>query len=582
MLLNGYLCYLKMVKTIIKKLLLEHSIISPPITKATTSSAANELPVQESMNDVLYKENIQRLPIQRKLSIGTVDDPLEYEADAMADQVMRMPESNFIQRKCARCEEGEQVQRKPLAASITPFIQKKGADGGTAIEGVTNKINSTKGSGSGMDSNTQNFMQSRFGTDFSGVKIHTGSDSIQMNRELNAKAFTVGSDIYFNEGQYQPNAESGKHLLAHELTHTVQQGEANCLQEKMIQRDLAVEPTISNPVLRVLTTAQVQLAINWNSIVLTDPDEVALIRDVIGLPEQPAVIDDDFVQMLVQYQADFGLTQDGMIGAGTALKLANELGAEATYMGADADVASATEMSLNTGQRRMRLRSRVANRLGNLMHQGFVGPRDNPTGIVTARSGVDATPEFGAGFASTNAIQLDYTGTNANNAHWLQFASVRMFTGNGAARVFNNTTVIGSGGGLTFSNATTTNWAVDTGSATDPTYDSAGANTRTAGSGISVFDQPQGWNGAAESFAASQPVRPATVTFVDQFDSYLVINNRAVYHVRWNLTFIFNTTTNPTPDTNGTYSEIAAGSVTALPANLLTVLTARFTTSPIR
>ena len=177
--------------------------------------------------------------IQCSLNIGAVNDPLEHEADAMADKVMRMPDSlspgqgwgDVIQRKCDHCEEEEQVQRKPLAASITPFIQKKGADGGTAIEGVTNKINSTKGSGSGMDSNTQNFMQSRFGTDFSGVKIHTGSDSIQMNRELNAKAFTVGSDIYFNEGQYQPNAESGKHLLAHELTHTVQQGKHSAIQK---------------------------------------------------------------------------------------------------------------------------------------------------------------------------------------------------------------------------------------------------------------------------------------------------------------------------------------------------------------
>lgn len=66
-------------------------------------------------------------------------------------------------------------------------------------------------------------MESRFGTDFSDVKIHTGSEAVQMSSELNAQAFAVGNDIYFNEGKYNPNSDSGKHLLAHELTHTVQQ-----------------------------------------------------------------------------------------------------------------------------------------------------------------------------------------------------------------------------------------------------------------------------------------------------------------------------------------------------------------------
>ncbi len=183
-----------------------------------------------------YKASLQHLPIQRKLSIGSVDDPLEQEAEAMADTVMRMPETSLIQRKCADCEEEEKVQRSPLAASITPFIQTKGGDGGTASEAVTNQINSTKGSGSNMDSPTQSFMENRFGTDFSNVKIHTGDDAVQMSRELNAQAFTVGSDIYFNSGKYNPSSDSGKHLLAHELTHTVQQGSAKQVSPKAILR----------------------------------------------------------------------------------------------------------------------------------------------------------------------------------------------------------------------------------------------------------------------------------------------------------------------------------------------------------
>lgn len=162
--------------------------------------------------------------VQAKLTVGQAGDQYEQEADAVADKVMRMPEENFIQKKCAHCEEEEkQVQRKPIVNGI---VQAKGDGNVVAGDTVSSKINSSRGNGSTMDSNTQSFMSSRFGTDFSQVKIHTDREAVQMSKELNAKAFTTGNDIYFNEGQYQPGSDSGKQLLAHELTHTVQQGAA--------------------------------------------------------------------------------------------------------------------------------------------------------------------------------------------------------------------------------------------------------------------------------------------------------------------------------------------------------------------
>src|SRR6185436_9127160 len=139
---------------------------------------------------------MRSLPIQRKLSVGAPDDPLEHQADAMADTVMRMAEPNFIQRKCAHCEEEEKAQRKPLSS----FIQRKESSGGmTVTNDVSNQIYSSKGNGGRMDTNTRSFMESRFGADFSSVNIHTNGNAIQMSRELNAKAFTMGNDIYFNE-----------------------------------------------------------------------------------------------------------------------------------------------------------------------------------------------------------------------------------------------------------------------------------------------------------------------------------------------------------------------------------------------
>ncbi len=80
------------------------------------------------------------------------------------------------------------------------------------------KLNSSKGKGDQLSANTRDFMESRFGSDFTEVKIHTDSNSVQMNKELNAQAFTHGNDVYFNRGRYDPTSSSGKHWLAHELT----------------------------------------------------------------------------------------------------------------------------------------------------------------------------------------------------------------------------------------------------------------------------------------------------------------------------------------------------------------------------
>ncbi|ASU33914.1 eCIS core domain-containing protein [Mucilaginibacter xinganensis] len=152
-----------------------------------------------------------------KATVGGINSAFNNQPDKM----MRMPETPFVQRKAAgSCGEfdDEHVHLKRA-----PFIQTKSLDGGTASEAVSGKIKETKGGGSSMAATTKNFMENRFGTDFSGVKIHTGDYAAQMSNELNAHAFTVGSDIYFNSGKYAPGAADGKRLLAHELTHVVQQ-----------------------------------------------------------------------------------------------------------------------------------------------------------------------------------------------------------------------------------------------------------------------------------------------------------------------------------------------------------------------
>lgn len=159
--------------------------------------------------------------VQPKLTIGSPNDVYEQEADAVADTVVRKTEpsinptqtSGLISRKCAACEEEEK------------HLQKKGNDmmaGETAPSIVHDVINS--GNGKSLDTGTQNFMESRFGHNFSNVRIHTNSLAADSATAIQAKAYTIGNHVVFNTGEYAPHTHAGKHLLAHELTHVVQQG----------------------------------------------------------------------------------------------------------------------------------------------------------------------------------------------------------------------------------------------------------------------------------------------------------------------------------------------------------------------
>lgn len=89
---------------------------------------------------------------------------------------------------------------------------------------LESKLNSSKGGGSSLPTGVKTEMESGFGADFSNVKVHTDSNAAQMNQQLGSQAFATGNNIYFNQGKFNPSSQSGKHLLAHELTHTVQQG----------------------------------------------------------------------------------------------------------------------------------------------------------------------------------------------------------------------------------------------------------------------------------------------------------------------------------------------------------------------
>ncbi len=162
--------------------------------------------------------------LQAKLTVNRPGDRYEQEADRVADAVVEMPEgvsmreggpdaSRVVQRKCTACEEeDEHVQTKPATAhapSHTPAAASR-------IEGLSGKGRRLSGA-------ERSYFEPRFGADFSGVRVHTDAHAAGLAQSFQARAFATGHDVVFGADQYTPGTTAGQRLLAHELTHVMQQ-----------------------------------------------------------------------------------------------------------------------------------------------------------------------------------------------------------------------------------------------------------------------------------------------------------------------------------------------------------------------
>jgi hypothetical protein len=178
-------------------------------------------PVQRKFENRLKAKAAERMAIQAKLAIGEPNDKYEQEADATAARVVQqinsstISQSQPIQRQ--ELEEDEELQMKPLVQ------RRENLGGGEASTDLESAIQSARGSGQSLDTNLQQAMGQAMGADFSGVKVHTDSQSDQLNKSIQAKAFTTGQDVFFRQGAYEPSSRGGQELIAHELTHVVQQ-----------------------------------------------------------------------------------------------------------------------------------------------------------------------------------------------------------------------------------------------------------------------------------------------------------------------------------------------------------------------
>ena len=199
---------------------------------------------------------------QAKLSVNQAGDSFEHEADQVANAVVnkssqspvvQQKKINGIQRLATpvddeklatndeRIKRDKDIQEKPLDSRDLEDDQKKNvqakgdgnASGSAASSHLSSRIGASAGRGSQMPKHVLHEMNSSFGIDFSGVRIHNDRESVNMNKELQAQAFTHGKDIYFNEGKFNPENAQGKFLLAHELTHVVQQ---SGVEQESVQR----------------------------------------------------------------------------------------------------------------------------------------------------------------------------------------------------------------------------------------------------------------------------------------------------------------------------------------------------------
>ncbi len=224
--------------------------------------------------------------IQAKLTVGAPDDVYEQEADDVAQSVMRMPdaavqrealpeeeelqmkrvqrealpeeeelqmkrvqrealpEEEELQMKRVQREalpEEEELQMKRVQRETLPEeeelqmkrVQREALGGVPEVtDEIESRIEGQRGGGRGLPDSAREFFEPRFGQDFSGVQIHTGKEADMLNRQLDARAFTTGSDIFFRDGEYNPESSGGRELLAHELTHVVQQGASEAIRTK--------------------------------------------------------------------------------------------------------------------------------------------------------------------------------------------------------------------------------------------------------------------------------------------------------------------------------------------------------------
>ncbi|RCJ20451.1 hypothetical protein A6S26_26350 [Nostoc sp. ATCC 43529] len=197
-------------------------------------------PLASSITPVVQREEIpeeEEEELQMKsLDNSTLQRESLPEEEEEEELQMKSLDNSTLQRESLP-EEEEELQMKPM-------VQRRGEAGMAANPDLEASINQARGSGQAMADNIREPMEQAFGADFSGVKVHTDSQSDLLNQSIQARAFTTGQDVFFRQGEYNPGSRGGQELLAHELTHVVQQNGA--IQPKLSPEIACVQQALNS------------------------------------------------------------------------------------------------------------------------------------------------------------------------------------------------------------------------------------------------------------------------------------------------------------------------------------------------
>ncbi len=214
-------------------------------TRSNIQRANLVLNLQRTYGNAYVQRLLESHTVQAKLTVNPPGDRYEQEAERVSEEVTRNINSLVNRQPEEEEEEGQTgsfLQRQPEEEEEeeTQTISSLQRQSATFADNLETRIERKRGNGQPLSDVVRGSMEQAFGADFSSVKVHTDAEADTLNRELNARAFTTGQDIFFRQGEYSPGSGGGQKLIAHELTHVVQQTSNRQLKRKVSKKKATI------------------------------------------------------------------------------------------------------------------------------------------------------------------------------------------------------------------------------------------------------------------------------------------------------------------------------------------------------
>jgi len=551
--------------------------------------------------------------VQAKLKIGQPGDEYEREADQVAEQVMRMPETSpALQMKPAsslgmvqRQSMDEEEKRKRMEEEGTVSAKENPGQTPAISPKVESQIDGMRGGGEQLPESVRTHFEPRFGQDFSEVRVHKDAPAAESAQAINARAYTTGRDIVFGSGEYAPETGEGKRLLAHELTHVVQQEAL----PSHIQRVVSLTDDDYAAMAEQLYEAMKGWGTDEEAIYVAlqklekdaaaieklkkaykdkykkdleaeihsemSGEELRLALDLIGIKAEtkkeemvggtPAT-DDEYktaAKKLYAAMKDWGTDEEAIYAVLIPFKrdstklqklkdtYNSELSGGLTGKGLEADIKD--EMSSDELAYALYLMNApppattpvaeaVVTIPGTEEHKAKVAG-----GEVSVRTGVSYTPAAG-GPVRVGGFAIGYEGGLAAESRWLQFIQSEVLTTqpDGSVKYVAESGLPTSNGTMELTtDPSAPNYKVDSGSASSPFYEAGSRDVRTT-TGTTIYDRPQEFTDVIHrQFDAGA----TKVVERDYFDTFLIRDYKTIYRVTVVVEWVYTSKTSVTRTT---------------------------------